>query len=155
MKPTDSVDIRILELLQQDGRMTNQDIAAVIGLSPAATLRRVRALEQNGLILGYTVLLNAQAIGLGMTVYVDIALNSESSKVLDDFENAVVLMDEVLECHLMSGATDYQLKLAIRDLADYERVHRNVLSKLPHVAKISSSFSIRNVVPPRQPRLPR
>lgn len=155
MKPIDTMDRRILEQLQTDGRMTNQDIAARVGLSAAATMRRVRALEQSGLIQGYTVRLNPQALGVGTTVYVDIALNSESGKVLDEFEGAVMRVDEVLECHLMSGATDYKLKLAIRDLADYERIHRNVLAQLPHVAKISSSFSIRNVVPPRQPRVPR
>ena len=155
MKPIDSVDRRILEQLQMDGRMTNQDIAARVGLSAAATMRRVRALEDSGLIQGYAVQLNPQALGVGTTVYVDIALNSESGKALDAFEHAVTQVDEVLECHLMSGATDYKLKLAIRDLADYERIHRNVLAQLPHVAKISSSFSIRNVVPPRQPRVPR
>jgi Lrp/AsnC family leucine-responsive transcriptional regulator len=81
-----------------------------------------------------------------MTVYVDIALDSERAGTLEAFERAVSVTPEVLECHLMSGATDYKLKLAVKDLADYERVHRGVLANLPNVAKIQSSFSIRAVV---------
>ena len=146
MAEIDKFDSEILRLLQLEGRMSKLDLSERIGLSPAATLRRVRQLEERRLIRGYAAVLDAHAMERAMTVYVDIALDSERASALDAFERAVALAPEVLECHLMSGDTDYKLKLAVKDLADYERVHRRVLASLPHVAKIRSSFSIRSVV---------
>jgi Lrp/AsnC family leucine-responsive transcriptional regulator len=140
------IDKQILDCLQADGRMSNVDLAQKVGLSPAACLRRVRQLEEGGVIRGYTVLLDAKTMGTSLIVYAEIALQSESAKVLEEFERAIQAVPEVRECHLMSGESDYLLKLALRDLEDYERVHRRVLANLPHVAKIKSSFSLRTVV---------
>lgn len=141
----DKIDEKILSHLEMHGRISNLDLAQAIGLSPAACLRRVRALEESGVITGYTVLLQALALGYGLTVWVEIGLASESAKALDDFERMVVTVPEVQECHLMSGDSDYLLKLLVRDLNDYERLHRRVLANLPHVAKVKSGFSIRQV----------
>lgn len=140
------IDKHILALLQADGRISNVELANKIGLSAAACLRRVRQLEESGVIRGYSAILDTKVMGKALTVYAEIALQSESAKVLDEFERAIAAVPEVQECHLMSGESDYLLKLALRDLEDYERVHRRALANLPHVAKIKSSFSLRAVV---------
>lgn len=142
----DKLDKKILMLLQENGRSSNQDIAEKVGLSPAASLRRIRALEDQQIIRAYHADINFPLLGYDLIVHVDIALDSESALAMQTFERAVTQVDEILECHLMSGETDYKIILLARDLHDYEHIHRQILAKLPHVDKIKSSFSIRTVV---------
>ncbi len=141
----DAVDRAILTDLQRDGRMTNAELATSIGLSPSATLRRSRALEQRGVIEGYVALVAPTAVGRGTTVFVEITLDTQSEARLDRFEAAIVGCPEVAACHLMAGDADYLVQVACADVEDFERVHRDWLSKLPGVARIRSAFALRAV----------
>lgn len=142
----DRMDLKILELLQNDGRITNQELAEKINLSPTACLRRVKHLEEQKIISGYCAQINQHKLGYSLIVFVEISLSGESASIMEDFETAVNRVDEICECYLISGETDYKLKLIACDLYDYERIHRQVLANLPHVVKIKSSFSIRTIV---------
>lgn len=141
----DRIDQQILALLQQDGRLTNAALAEQVHLSPSACLRRVQRLEQEGVIAGYTAILDAAAVGRATTVFVELSLNSQREDALEAFESAVRDCPEVAECHLMSGGSDYLLRVVVEDAQEYERVHKQHLSRLPHVARIRSSFSLRRV----------
>ncbi|MEM9202208.1 MAG: Lrp/AsnC family transcriptional regulator [Actinomycetota bacterium] len=142
----DATDHAILSLLQADGRMTHAAIAETIHLSPSACLRRVRRLEDAGVIGGYHASLNRAVLGLGTTVFVEISLDGQQENVLDEFEAAVADVPEVVSCHLMAGDFDYLLQVVAADVADYERIHRTAMARLPHVAKLRSSFALRPVI---------
>lgn len=142
----DATDRRILQVLQREGRISNADLAERIALSPSACHRRVQRLEEEGFIAGYVALLDARKIGKTTTVFVEITLQSQSDEVLDAFERAVARIPDVLECHLMAGAADFLLKLVVGDTEDYARIHRQYLARLPGVAQMQSSFSLRTVV---------
>lgn len=142
----DAIDRRILQVLQREGRISNADLAERIALSPSACHRRVQRLEEEGFIAGYVALLDARKIGKTTTVFVEITLQSQSDEVLDAFERAVARIPDVLECHLMAGAADFLLKLVVGDTEDYARIHRQYLARLPGVAQMQSSFSLRTVV---------
>ncbi len=141
----DPVDIAILNELQENGRLTNAELAERAGLSPSACHRRVKALEQDGIIDRYVAILSQEALGRGITVYVQVTLDNQKRDTLTAFEQAVEQVPEVMECYLMSGEADYLVRVLVRDANDYERVHREVLSALPGVARLHSSFSIRKV----------
>jgi len=141
----DAMDRRILSILQTEGRVTNADLAERVHLSPSACLRRVRELEEAGIIDRYAALLHPGKIGRGDTVFVEVSLEGQTDATLDAFERAVRTCPEVMECCLMAGDTDYLLKLTVSDGGDYERLHRQVLSRLPGVARIRSRFAIREV----------
>lgn len=141
----DYTDRRILANLQADARITNAALADTVNLSPSACLRRVRRLEQSGVIAGYVTRLDRKRIGLGTSVFVEIALSSQHEDILDEFEAAVVQVPEVLSCHLMAGDADYLLHVATADVEDYERIHRAHLARLPNVAQLRSSFALRTV----------
>ncbi|MBT5267478.1 MAG: Lrp/AsnC family transcriptional regulator [Rhodospirillaceae bacterium] len=145
MSGIDAIDRRILMALQEDGRVTNADLAELVNLSPSACLRRVRQLEEEGVIDRYVMLLNQHAIGRATNVFVDIALDSQSELNLDAFERAVEACPDVMECHLMAGDFDYQLRLAADGPEGYERIHRTQLSRLPGVARLRTNFSLRTV----------
>ena len=142
----DRIDLAILETLQQDARITNAALAERIGLSQSACSRRLDALEKAGTIRGYHARLSNAALGHRMTAIVHISLSGQFEKSLADFEAAVKRCPNVLSCHLMSGEYDYILRIAAKDLADYERIHKEWLSAMPHVTKINSSFALREVV---------
>lgn len=142
----DATDLRILAVLQRDGRVSNADLAEMIALSPSACHRRVQRLEADGFIAGYVALLDPRRMGKPATVFVEITLSSQSEDVLDAFEKAVRRIPDVLECHLMAGAADFLLKLMVEDTEDFARIHRQHLSRLPGVAKMQSSFALRTVV---------
>ncbi|WP_160121310.1 Lrp/AsnC family transcriptional regulator [Rhodovarius lipocyclicus] len=146
----DSIDERILGHLRADGRMSNADLAAAVGLSPSACLRRVRALESRGVIRGYTAILDARRARQGIVVFVQISLERQTDDCLGRFEKAARRCPEIRECYLMTGVADYQLRLVVADMTEYERVHRDVLSALPGVARIQSSFTIRAVIQPME-----
>lgn len=141
----DSVDISILTELQDHGRLTNAELAERVGLSASACHRRVKALEQAGVIDRYVAILSEKALGRGITVYVQVTLDNQKRETLVAFEEAVETVPEVMECYLMSGDADYLIRVLVRDANDYERVHREVLSGLPGVARLVSSFTIRRV----------
>src|SRR5687767_12655320 len=121
MRDLDAIDRRILELLQRDGRMPNAKLAAAVGLSPSSCLRRLRLLERDGAIRGYTALVEADEPERGTTVLVEIELERQTAETMTRFENAVRRFPEVRECYLMSGTSDYLLRVVTRDPADYER----------------------------------
>jgi Lrp/AsnC family transcriptional regulator, leucine-responsive regulatory protein len=142
----DAIDTRILHVLQREGRLSNADLAERINLSPSACHRRVQRLEGDGIIGGYVALLDLRRIGKSTTVFVEIKLVSQSEDVLDAFERAVGRVPDLLECHLMAGQADYLLKLVVADTEDFARVHRQYLTRLPGVAQMQSSFSLRTVL---------
>ncbi|MCA2012644.1 Lrp/AsnC family transcriptional regulator [Pararhodobacter sp. CCB-MM2] len=142
----DATDRRILQVLQREGRISNADLADRIALSPSACHRRVQRLESDGYIAGYVALVDPRRIGKPTTVFVEITLNGQSDELLDAFEKAVARIPDVLECHLMAGSADYLLKLVAEDTEDFARIHRRYLARLPGVAQMQSSFSLRTVV---------
>ena len=142
----DRLDHHLLSVLGLRGRASSVELAEAIHLSPTAVARRQRALEEAGVIRGYSADIDAGAFGLRTTVVVQISLKSQSETDLAEFERAVRHCDSVLQCFLMSGTDDYLLMLLVRDLPDFERVHKTQLSRLPHIARIQSSFALREVV---------
>lgn len=144
--PLNDVDHAIITELRSDGRITNLELAERVGLSPSACLRRVRALEESGVITGYRALVDRDALGHGTSVFVEISLSSQEEAALDAFEEAVVTHPSVLSCHLMAGDADYLIHVGCIDVADYEQLHRTHLALLPGVARIRSSFALRQVI---------
>lgn len=141
----DDIDRRILRVLQREGRISNADLADRVHLSASACHRRVQRLETSGLIRGYVALLDARQMGVPATVFVEITLQAQADEVLEAFEQAVRRVPDVLECHLMAGTADYILKVVAEDTEDFARIHRQYLTRLPGVAQMKSSFSLRTV----------
>jgi Lrp/AsnC family transcriptional regulator, leucine-responsive regulatory protein len=141
----DNFDRSILAALQKDGRISNVDLAELVNLSESACLRRVRRLEDNGFIERYAALLDQRQAGLSGNVFVHIALHREEQSELAAFEAAVQNLPEVMECYLMTGEFDYLLRVVVSDMADFERVHNESLTRLPGVARVNSSVAIRTV----------
>ena len=141
----DRVDRLILETLQRDARITNAALAEKVSLSESACLRRVRALETSGLISGYGARIDQVKAGLPVNVFVSITLDRQDQTDLQTFEEAVRRIPEVMECYLMTGEHDYLLRLVVTDMADFERVHAQHLTRLPSVARVHSSFAMRTV----------
>ena len=138
-------DLIILRTLQQNARIKNSALAEKVGLSESACLRRVRSLEQEGVIQGYTAQIDQQKVGYPMSVFVQITLERQNQSGLEGFEHAVSKIPEIMECYLMSGLHDYLLRVVVSDLADFERVHNQRLTRLPNVARVQSSFAVRTV----------
>ncbi len=143
--PADPMDLRILAILQQEGRISNADLAERVNLSASSCHRRVTRLEAEGAIERYAALLAPRALGWTTTVFVEITLAAQSEEVMEAFETAVRRIPDVLECHLMAGTADYILKVAARDTDDFARIHRQALARLPGVAQMHSSFALRTV----------
>lgn len=141
----DRTDARILRRLQQNSSPSLNDLADAVGLSPSACHRRVKLLEKSGVIAGYSARLDRAALGLTIQAFVEISLTSQSEESLQAFEAAVIGTEEILECHLMTGSADYMLRVAARDVADFEHIHRNRLSRLPGVASMQSGFVLRSI----------
>ena len=148
--PLDRVDRGLLQALQREGRITNSELAARVHLSESACLRRVRGLESEGLIEGYSALINQQKAGCGVDVFVSITLERQERADLAAFEQAIRRVPEVMECYLMSGEYDYLLRVVVADTADFERVHSRHLTSLPHVSRVHSSFALRTVQKARE-----
>ena len=142
----DGIDSRILAELSANARVSMVDLATRIGLSSTAISRRQRSLEESGFIQGYQASLDLARFGLRTTVLVRIALESQSDQALKAFEAGVVKCPSVIRCFLMSGSDDYVAIVLARDIQDFERIHRTELSRLPRVARIQSSFAMRDVV---------
>ncbi len=141
----DRFDRAILQVLQLDGRITNSELAERVNLSESACLRRVRALEESGLIEGYTARINQQRAGCPVNVFVNITLDRQDEVDLRKFEEAVRKIPEVMECYLMTGDYDYVVRVVVADTADFERLHSKHLTRLPGVARVHSSFALRTV----------
>ncbi len=141
----DRYDRAILEALQRNGRISNVQLATAVNLSESACLRRVRVLEESGMIDRYVALVSQPAAGLPGNVFVHIGLHREEERELAAFEEAVKNIPEVMECYLMTGEFDYLLRVVVRDMADFERLHKESLTRLPGVARVNSSVAIRTV----------
>lgn len=143
----DRYDRRILEELQRDGRISNQDLADRIGLSPSPCLRRVRALEESGIIRGYTALLDAKTLGLNLMAILSISMDKHIPERFERFDAAVAAIPEVLECLLITGRdADYQLKVVVRDMDAYQDLLLNKITRIEGVTGVHSSFVLRRVV---------
>lgn len=141
----DSRDRAILRALQRDGRLSNAELAAMVGLSASACLRRVRLLEEAGLIAGYAMLLDQRTCGLPGNAFVFITLDQQGRQALDDFETAIRHVPEILECYLLAGQSDFLVRVVYRDAADLERIHTDILTRLPGVVRVNSTLTLRTV----------
>ncbi len=143
----DRFDRHILQVLQQDGRINNQELADRIGLSPSPCLRRVRALEESGLIAGYRAVLDAKKLGLTLMALIHIAMDRHTPERFANFEAAVSVLPEVLECLLVTGQdADYQLKVIVRDMDHYQALLLNQITRIEGVTGVHSSFVLRQVL---------
>lgn len=136
----DTLDRKIIRALQRNGRMTNLELASEVNLSPSPCLRRLRNLENNGAITGYSVEVNAKAYGLPVTVMVRISLDKHTEDVVLRFEERMKAIPEVLECFVMTGLSDYLLRVVVSDLEDYERFVRDRLHPIGGIGSIDTSF---------------
>lgn len=154
MAALDAIDRNILRLLRLDARVSNASLASEVGLSPSACLRRIKLMEQAGVIRGYTALVDTSQAETAIAVIINITLERQTEDHLDRFEAAVRKHPEIRECFLMTGGSDYLLRVEVANPGDFERIHKEILSTLPGVLRIHSSFSIRNVLATR-PKSPR
>jgi Lrp/AsnC family transcriptional regulator, leucine-responsive regulatory protein len=147
LRPTalDAIDRKILARLQENARIANVELSDAVGLSPAPCLRRVRALEESGVIRRHVTLLDPGAVGLPVSVFVHVSLERQIEKALRRFETAILTRPEVMECYLMTGDADYLLRVVCADLAAYERFLLDHLTQIPGVASIRSSFALKQV----------
>ncbi len=143
----DKFDRQILRLLQVDGRMSNQDLADAIGLSPSPCLRRVRVLEEAGVIIGYRALVDAKALGLSLMALIHISMDQHTPERFDHFEASIADIPEVIECLLITGqSADYQLKVVVKDMDAYQELLLNKINRITGVTGVHSSFILRRVV---------
>lgn len=141
----DKLDIGILSEVQKDSSRSIAELAEVVGLSSSACHRRMRAMEENGIIAGYGAHIDPTLAGIGVQARIDITLDNQSRACMERFEAAVMQYDEILECDLVSGEADYRLRVAARDLADFDDIHRRCLAELPGVSAMHTSFVLRPI----------
>ena len=141
----DERDRAILRELMRDGRLTNAELADRVHLSQSACLRRVRALEEGGIVAGYAMLLDPAAVGLPGAAFVSVSLDQQGRAALDRFEREVSRHPEIIECYLLAGASDYLLRVAFRDARDFERIHTDIITQLPGVSRVQSTMTLRTV----------
>ncbi|RTL56387.1 MAG: Lrp/AsnC family transcriptional regulator [Rhodocyclaceae bacterium] len=141
----DQTDIRILEVLQENGRISNVDLATRVNLSPSPCLARVKELEKSGLIDRYVAVLNPLKVGLSVSVFIHIRLEKQIEEALENFESAIRAYPEVMECYLMTGDSDYMIRVLVPDVQALERFIVDELSKIRGVANIRSSFALKQV----------
>ncbi len=142
----DAIDRKILEALQDDGRITNQQLADKVGLSPSPCLRRVRLLEEAGAIDRYVALVDPEAVGLSVSAFIRVRLDRQDDRHLEAFESAVSAFPEVMECYLMTGDADYQLRVLVASLDAYEDFMRSKLTRIAGVGEVTTSFALRPIV---------
>ncbi len=141
----DAIDRRILEHLQDNARISNVDLAARVGISASPCWRRVRELEESGVISNYVTLIDAASVGLMVSVFVNVSLERQVERELDVFQNAIRERPEVMECYLMTGEADFLLRVVVPDLMAYERFLMDHLTRVPGIASIKSSFALKQV----------
>ncbi len=144
--PLDRIDKAILKELQENARLANIELAARVGLSPSACSRRLDQLQRSGTIEGYHASISNRALGQTITAIVQITLSGQSEDHLKAFERAIARCPNVVACFLMSGESDYIVRINARDMADFEHIHKNWLSALPGVSRLQSSFAMREVI---------
>ena len=142
----DALNRRILRELQADGRISNQDLSERVGLSPSPCLRRLRQLEADGVVSGYVALVDPDAVGLHVSAFVRVRLDRQDDRHLATFEQAIAAFPEVMECYLMTGEADYQLRVLVGSLAEFEDFLRYRLTPIAGVAQVTTSFALRPVV---------
>ena len=142
----DTTDLRILKKIQLEARISNIDLATEVGISPSACLRRVKELENNGIIDKYVTIINPIILGLGVTVMVSVTLEQQVEKALESFEKSVCDWPEVMETYLMTGDSDYLLRVIVKDLPAYEKFLMERLTKLPGISSIKSSFALKEIL---------
>lgn len=141
----DRIDRRILAELQRDGRLSRQELSERVGLSPTPCLRRMRMLEEEGVITGFTVLVDETSVGFGFSVFVSVKLDRQVDDQLVAFERAIAICPEVVDCWLMTGSRDYLLRIAVANLKEFEEFLTGKLTKVPGVASLESAIPIRRV----------
>jgi len=141
----DTIDRSIITALQKDGRLSNVQLAQMVNLSESACLRRVKMLERRGVIDRYVMLVDQASSGKPDNVFIQITLDRQKQEDFQHFENAVRGIPEVMECYLMTGTSDYLVRVVVRDTSDYERLHTKYLTRLPGVVRVQSSFALRTV----------
>ncbi|MBM1171116.1 Lrp/AsnC family transcriptional regulator [Microvirga arabica] len=141
----DGIDLRILNALQADGRLTNQELADQVGLSPSPCLRRVRRLERDGFIRTYRAVLDRESVGLGLTVFVEIKVEKHSRDNAQALQEALLGMAEVVACHMVSGTADFMAEIVVPNLKAYERLLTEKLLTLPMIGDIRSNFALTRV----------
>jgi Lrp/AsnC family leucine-responsive transcriptional regulator len=146
--PLDLTDRRMLEILQRDGRISNAALAEQLHLSPSPCLRRLRGLERDGVITGYTARLDRAKLGLGLTVFVELQVDGHSDRTAAAISEALRAAPEVISAHIVSGAADFRLEVVVQDLAAYERLMFDTLLRLPHIGDVRSNFALRTVKTP-------
>ncbi len=134
----DNVDLQILKLLQEDGKMTNVALAKEIGISPPPTLERVKKLEKSGVIRKYVALVEPEKVGISMHTFVEIKLIKHTKEAVSDFFNAVGKMDEIMECHHVTGDADFLLKIAVKDIPAFEDLVLHSITELPYIGNIKT-----------------
>ena len=141
----DRIDQRILDRLQADGRLSNVDLADRVGLSPSPCLRRVKQLEDAGMIDGYRAILNRKAVGLGLTVFVELKVGKHSRDNAAALQEALKALPEVVSCHMVSGSSDFLAEVVVPDLEAYERLITDRILTLPTIEDVRSNFAIRTI----------
>lgn len=141
----DVIDRKILRAIQQDARVSNLELAKTVGLSPTPCLRRVRRLESDGVIAGYAAVLDQRRVGLPVSVFAQVRMDSHDNDTLARFEETVRAWPEILECYLMTGARDYLLRIVVEDVAAYERFIKEKLTRIPGIGSIESSFALNQI----------
>ena len=141
----DKIDQRIIRELQLNARLTNQELAEKINLSASPCLRRVRKLESDGILIGYTAKVDQEMYGLPVNVFVSVRLERQNDQSMKDFEEGINKFDQVMECYLMTGNRDYMMRVVSADLKSFELFIRDELTKLPGIASVESSFAFGNV----------
>lgn len=148
----DTIDRRIIAALQKDGRISVTDLATAVGLSPTPCARRVARLEREGVVRGFTARIDQQALGLPVSVFIWVELETQSKEAIDTFERAIRGFDRVMECHLMTGSRDILMRVVAADLSDFDRFLEERLMRVPGIRSMRSSFALRSMVD--RPALP-
>jgi Lrp/AsnC family leucine-responsive transcriptional regulator len=141
----DTIDRRMLTLLQEDGRITNQDLSEKVGLSPTPCLRRLKRLEESGVIKGYSAIVDPKAYGLPFSVFVSVRLSQQNQEHIAEFEKAVESWSEVAECYLMTGSQDYLLRVLTDGIEGYERFLKQKMTRLKCVQSVESNFALATI----------
>lgn len=142
----DSIDYKILQYLQNDGRISNTELADKVSLSPSPCLRRVKSLEQKGVIERYVAIVNPKLVGMPVNVVINVSLQSQEQSQLQIFQQRIALCDEVMECYLMTGRSDYMLRVVVPDLEHYEHFLVEKLTRIPGISNIQSSFALKQLI---------
>lgn len=145
LEDLDKIDRQIIGLLQVDGRLSNADLAERVHLSQSACLRRLRRLDESGLVAGYAMILDPKAAGYSGLAFVFVSLDQQGRSALDKFERAVAKHSEILGCYLLAGQADYLLHVPYRDSDDLERIHGDIITRLPGVVRVQSTLCLRTV----------